>query len=744
MDNNLLKTTTKNNIKYLEDIKKYNEVHENDFKQVFFKPDPAQIKSSLVGVFVKDIYGNDQVNPVKQIDGYHTEESCKLNTAIYANSQIDYNSPKNYVPGVNEVKVEGDFANSPNFFLNNASTVAGQTFSVEITGYIAAQTPGKYTVSTDFFKKNALIWIGNNALKTYRKENAMFLVDNGSVKKNQIFRMVAGEYIPFRIQYSGDTQFDYKTQPLWKNGDGDPITVFATNKNENNLYYYSLLPSEKSTYYNCNVYKGSDLQNYKTDAKQQVKIAWNTSPLNDETAYVFLDMVGNLCAYNSNYEKIGEPIFSSQGTIAGKYNLELYEKKIQPLFIKKPDNTMVPLITIDEFDAVTNQEWAKESNNPTIKVMSNKEELIGEKMISVNRISETTPFFSENFQYKLCIMKNRENQKILALLVSTTDLRKFYTAEPDYKMNKLFYASTYPENKFLREVPDDLQTTTNTYTSYSDMYPYGKYAETAYSENNNCEIQCNQQQCNHFYKVTNASGASNCLISNDPVTTFLPRQPDSKYASSELKIRNKNIKTGDATKDRIYDKTEYVVNGYLDTMNLGFSEYPVEKTPLSKSDTPGPNGTSYIVELQNNVSESTIGTRPFSITNINNPMNAGKIERFTSLKEKDSVVKTSLTKLDEIDNKMAEYGNHQKQIDKTRIDISNNITSIDDTYLDMSGNPQKYNFTGQTIYALEEDRSLSAILLKDNAIYNGEQNRLYIITTIALATFLVTAILISR
>jgi len=92
--------------------------------------------------------------------------------------------------------------------------------------------------------------------------------------------MVTGEYTPFRIQYSSgeDVMIDHKN--LWTNGDGYPISVFAKNPNENNLYYYSLSPSDKTNYYKCDVYKGSDLQNYKSDAKQQIKLVWQT-PLDE-------------------------------------------------------------------------------------------------------------------------------------------------------------------------------------------------------------------------------------------------------------------------------------------------------------------------------------------------------------------------------------------------------------------------------------------------------------------------------
>lgn len=740
--------TANNNITYLNDIEKYNEAHEKDFKQVFFKPDPEQIKSSPVGAFVKDIYGIDKVTSIKTFDGYHTSDSCELNTAIYANSTIDYNSPINYVPGANEIKVDGDFANSPNYFLTGPSTTVGQTFSTEISGYIAAQKPGTYSVSINisaFFKKNALIWVGNNALKTYRKENAQYIVENGVQKKNQSFKMVTGEYTPFRIQYSGDAPFDYNKQKLWVNGDDYPISVFAKKANENNLYYYSLSPSDKTNYYKCDVYKGSDLQKYKSDAKQYIKLVWQ-KPLTENTKYVFLGMAGRLWAYDSNFEKIGDPLFQTQNPKVGLYKLELSSIKFKPLSIKKPDNSMVSLITIDDLDTVKNDEWEKEAKamkNPMIKVIANSIdnfEQIGDKRFSKDRISESNSLYSENFQYKLCIMRDRENKKILALLASTTDTRQFYTAEPDLKMNKLFYTSTYVENKFLREVPATLQVSGNTYTTYSDTHPVssGKYSESAYSETNNCEKQCNEQgvNCNHFYKVTDSTGTK-CLISSESVSTFLPKQPGSQYTSSELSIKNKVIKTGNATKDEVYDKTPYISNGYADTMNSRFSDYPVERKLLSETDTPGPNGTPYVVELRNNISESTNGTRPFSLTNINNPMIAGKIENFT-------VVQDSLTKLDQIGAQFNKYKTDQYTVGKTSVDISNNLASIDKTYMDMSGNQKKYDFTGQTIYALEEDRTLASAMLKDNAIYKEEQNNLYMFTTLTVATLLVTAILISK
>jgi len=737
-----LTTRSKQNIKYLDDIKDYNDSHEKDFKQVFFKFDSNSIDSSPVGIFSKDIYGNERVNSVHTVPGYHTQESCKMNTAMYANSKIDYDSATNYTPGVKIDKVEGDFNNSPNYFLNATKfteSTQNTLFSVEITGYIAAESPGKYKVSNQhtLFPKNVLIWVGNNALKTYRKDTALFEVKNSVKNKNDSFTMVAGEYTPFRIQCSGDVPFDHTK--IWVNEENVLIRTFATNKNENNLYYYSLEPSDQTNLYNCNIYKGSELQKYKTDAKQQTKIVWQKD-LDENTAFILLDLIGNLCAYNPNYEKIGEPLFQIQGNMSSKSKLRLYQRPLQPLCIITSNNIEIPLITIENLNTVKNEKWEKR-RNPMVYEITNKEEQVGDKKLAIQRITESNPLFSEDFRYKLCIMRNAQNKKIFALVASISDTRQFYTAEPDLKMNKLFYASTYPENKFLREVPSNLQSGGNTYTEYVDTYPLtpGNYNETAYTDTNTCAKQCDDNLgCSHFYKVNDATGAK-CLIpkvSTNPIT-FLPKQPGSTYTSSILKTKNNVIKTGIAEKDAVYDKTTYVENGYEDSIHLGFSDYKVEKNVLTVNDTPGTNGTSYVAELKNSVSQATNGTRPFSITNINNPMNAGKIENFT-------VVEDSLTKLNQIDDKLKTHGNNQLQVNKNKMEIRNNIASIENTYTKMSKNPEKYDFTGSTMYSLEEDRSLASALLKDNAIYEEEQNNLYLISTLTMATILVAAILISK
>lgn len=78
------------------------------------------------------------------------------------------------------------------------------------------------------------------------------------------------------------------------------------------------------------------------------------------------------------------------------------------------------------------------------------------------------------------------------------------------------------------------------------------------------------------------------------------------------------------------------------------------------------------------------------------------------------------------------------------------IAGITKVYTEMDTNNPKYDFTtkdenGKPILSsLEEDRTLTAALIKDNATYLAEQNNLYVVGTLTMATLLVAAILISK
>ena len=82
--------------------------------------------------------------------------------------------------------------------------------------------------------------------------------------------------------------------------------------------------------------------------------------------------------------------------------------------------------------------------------------------------------------------------------------------------------------------------------------------------------------------------------------------------------------------------------------------------------------------------------------------------------------------------------------------IPTKIVGINNVYTEMDTNNPKYDFTtkdsnGKPILSsLTEDRTLATALIKDNATYLAEQNNLYVVGTLTMATLLVAAILISK
>jgi hypothetical protein len=735
---------TELNLKNLKEIDDYKKAHDKDFRQVFFKMDPNNIKSERVGVFIKDTNNQDRVQPFKTLPGLHTAETCKLNTAAIAKSTINYQSPDVFSagnPGLRYTVVAGDFAGNPNYFLSaeqistetvdpvarKSSTPSG-TVSVEVFGYIAAEKPGRYRVN---FKnqtppKHMLLWIGNNALKTYRKENALFIVENNVLTKlDSKVNLVTGEYTPFRMQYTF-SEPEISVVNLLFNDDNYPIRIFATSKTENSLFYYSLNPKSLANYYECSIFHGNELNKFIIDgntqvtngAEQVIKVFEKSVP--SSTSFIALDLAGNLWAYDSNNDKL-EIVIDIQGCgdecTAISYQLNFNE------------NTDVGVPT------VKNKVWEYSlvPGKYIKQIMTNRSEQVGDKRISKERISESTPYVSENYKFMFVLTSIASGEKSLVMFASVADDRTFYTTEPDIKMNKLFYASTFLRNKYLKEVPTDLKTTatSTSYSLYTEMYPNS--ADT--SKEIDCNVGCGAT-CDYYYKVTDSNDVTKCYTQSAKTPTFFPKQPDSTFKTSELYIKNPTIHIGNSEKDDVYNSAAYIPNGYDYSEERGFSDYPVEQTPLSAEDVPGPEGTSYVAELINRVHESTTGRKKISNPIEMKPMVAGKIENF--------VVDDSKATLDNIEKNMNTYLSYQNQIKQKKIDISGNIDSVNALYNQMSSNNNKYDFTGSKIYSLEEDRSLKTALIKDNAIYLAEQNNLNLIGTITMATLIIAAIFVSK
>jgi hypothetical protein len=105
--------------------------------------------------------------------------------------------------------------------------------------------------------------------------------------------------------------------------------------------------------------------------------------------------------------------------------------------------------------------------------------------------------------------------------------------------------------------------------------------------------------------------------------------------------------------------------------------------------------------------------------------------------------------LKQFESNYISYIEKQNKVNKNVVDISNNVYAINQLYMDMDGTgnivkDQKYDFTNANeIYTLKDDRSFVPALLKDKQILLVEHNNLYIVSTLTIATLLMTAIFMS-
>jgi hypothetical protein len=155
---------------------------------------------------------------------------------------------------------------------------------------------------------------------------------------------------------------------------------------------------------------------------------------------------------------------------------------------------------------------------------------------------------------------------------------------------------------------------------------------------------------------------------------------------------------------------------------------------IDSSFIPGPEGAQYVQDLRKKVVESTLG-----------PIQAKEKE---PLKEGLTSVASALKQLDDAESSINRYISTQSDISNNRAYIANKVTTINSVYGDMSSDNVKYDFTTKddgipvTNLVGIEKSSFEKALEKDNAIYTNEQQNLYAIAGLTMATLIVMAIII--
>lgn len=495
--------------------------------------------------------------------------------------------------------------------------------------------------------------------------------------------------------------------------------------------YFAVTPA-KNGGFKCDIFTSSQVEIVPQQMPAVIQTLWEYA-LPTSTSYVCLDLIGNLNAYDAKHNKLAVILQSqnptSKRTKADKFVLVLLDSKenyLQPLRIQNAKTgAALATIGVKATDLTNNPDWAKENN--IVRSMSNTEQQQGNKRIAIDKITPTIGLVSNDYKYKLAFIVTDTGRLLLKILAAIKDRRQMYKTDVDDKVGKLYYAGTYPEHQFLKEVPGSMQTLqSGNYSTYYDVYPD---ANTKYemNESENCAKVCDEDTgCNAVYTVVDSvSKKTYCYVSRDK-PTFNAKQ--SNMDSSYLQVKNPAVLSNNTE----YSKASYVADAY----GSEFKSYKPDGA-IDSSFIPGPEGAPYVQDLRKKIVESTLGPITF---NDSIPIKPNK-EGFT--------VSSALKKLDDAESSINRYISTQSDISNNRAYIVTKIESVNSVYSDMSNNNPKYDFTtknntGSPITNLVgiEKSSFEKALEKDNAIYTNEQNNLYAIAGLTMATLIVMAIII--
>ena len=634
------------------------------------------------------------------------------------------------------------------------------------------------------------IWIGIKP-ETCTKQNAMLYYENGALKTNSVtpILILKNTFWAFVIKYTVD---DEKSIRFYPDADGAKIPFVLKSKTKiieytiktpqdgkttGNLVYYNFQESTnnlgKCTIYNSKTLSDTDktsIENSDNYDKQVVELVAAFGVGNNVNG-VGLSKTGTLTAYSADSStpvetdkkiviqaknKSGKNVINKED----KYVIVNKEAKYMMVLddsTKKMKDTKtnfaVPLDTFDRLQLIKNEEWEKVNSHYLKSIDNTGQTSDGPAM----KITMDRPLFSKDYKLKMALEKNADDaQHFLRVYKTIKNNNSIFSIIPDFKMGQLFVAdeNTIAKNMYLvkneNKITDRVEKGKIIYNvnDYPNYYPPSGWS----NKNSSYDVfekkrdgYCKEKARgkNHFFVVEKGKKTL-CVLpkKSDQEFVFLPKQPNTDIKKSTLYVPNTIVTSGNVKTDASLkiNKYKYLENAYSSNSYTDFkvsTNYWNPTLNLSEQN-PFYNQTM-------NYGRDAIG--------LNSKDNSKGI---AEIMVKDGFKTYTEETIDQINNytqpRFANYLDKQTRVNQNVKDISGNITQINDKYAFMSDtvartqgvqNNEFYDFTGPEIYSLKEDRSLVPALLKDQQTMIVEHNNLFIVSTITVATLLVSAIFVS-
>ena len=783
-----------------KDEKAFAKAAGGQYKQLNFPYNPDYITQISVGKNSKTPLGG------KELAGQHTKNTCAMNAAIEYNKSNNASLDTKYDNDIFcKIEKNGKIISEGLYSKLNvqelaaapapATTVDVPTsepspispivpYEVQLTGLILpsdGDRNGYIELATGYQingYKTLGMWIGIKP-ETCSPQNATLYYENGALKTKTVtpILILKNTFLSFVIKYKIN---DKNLIRFYTDADGAKIPFVLKSKtkiieytiktpqdgkNAGNLVYYNFQESTnnlgKCTIYNSKNLSDTDktsIENSDNYDKQVVELVASFPVSGEVVNGVGLSKTGILTAYSRDSST---PITTDKGIVieaknkSGKNGINKEDKFVMVLddSIKNRKNTkrtfMVPLENFDRTQLVKNEEWEKVNSHYLESIDNTGQTSDGPAM----KITMDRPLFSKDYKLKMALEKNPgDTQHFLRIYKTIKNNNSFFSIIPDFKMGQLFVAdeNTTAKNMYLvkneNKITDRVEKGKIIYSvnDYKNYYPPSGYSDyNVFEKKRDGYCKEKARGKNHFF-VIEKKKKTLCVVpkKSDQEIIFLPKQPKKNIDKSTLYVPNMivtsgNVKTDASLKINKYKYSEdaYSSNSYTD-FKVSINHWD-PKLNLSEQN-PFYNQTM-------NYGRDAIGL---------NSKDTSK--GVAEIMVKDGFKTYTEETIDQINNytqpRFANYLDKQNKVNKNVKDISGNITQINDKYAFMSDtvartqgvqNNEFYDFTGSEIYSLKEDRSLVPALLKDQQTMIVEHNNLFIVSTITVATLLVSAIFVS-
>jgi hypothetical protein len=464
------------------------------------------------------------------------------------------------------------------------------------------------------------------------------------------------------------------------------------------------------------------------------------APTNDPTAPA---VVPTLKTMPLDFDGKGMRIEAINRDSNGNNKIASYKLVLDDNINPMKDNrrrVIFPMIApLNRTTLMTNRDWERTTDKYLEAIdNSGQRDHLG-KLVPAMQITMSRPLFSKNYKLKMAI-ELIENKPYLKIYSSTKNNNNLFSVRGDPLMDNTFVAD---ENQGITA----LHLIKNEFSKKQGWHGYGSHGPDPDRKKYEISERKYAGECGRkataksHYFVVSENNKKYCYIPTTEQSMkgyeFIPNSKSSLYVPSKF-VTSGNV--SDDTKLGI-DKYKNVINAYAEK---DYSNFNMMKEPWNPSKSlPKQVG---VFNSADNIVRNVVGLKSSDSSK----------DTATIMVEGFQTRTLQQRTLDQINNytlpKMDSYLAKQTKVNQNVMDISGNVKSINDRYAFMSDkvamtngveNNEFYDFTGPVIYSLKEDRSLVPALLKDQQTMVVEHNNLFIISTITVATLLISAIFVS-